>query len=55
MDLLETLHAHSKRGHNYQRIVCSSLIANKVSYLITLCGDLGSLFGTKVREAKQIS
>ena len=51
MDLLETLHAHRKRGHNYQRIVCSSLIANKGAYLINLCRDLGSLFGTKVREA----
>ena len=42
---------------NYQRLICSSLIANEDAYhsLINLCRDLGSLFGTKVREAKQIS
>ena len=55
MDLLETMHAHSKCGHNYQQIICSSLIANKVAYLINLGRDLGSLFDIKVRQAKQIS
>ena len=55
MDLLETMHAQSKCGHNYQQIICSSLIANKVAYLIHLGRDLGSLFDMKVRQAKQIS